>query len=361
MRDLVLVLVASILPGVVEARDFTLRLYGDVNATWDDDTEEVAVAPGPLDLFARADLGDQISLLSETVFLPEVHVARLFVDYRPWQPVRLRFGRYHTPLGYYTTNFPHGGSVFRLATVRPRLVRVEAGEAIVPNHLQGVAAATELPVSGFGVLEANLAVGDKAGQPGYAWAARISARPDALIEGLDTGVSGFAQRIDPALGPHAAHGGGAPMEDLEMHDGAEMAGEGEMSGDHAHTNAAEEIWETVVVGHLSYELYPVEFVGELWYIRHAESVSGGHVHTVLGAFAQLGWSFDIYTPYARYEQFSRDPEDLAFTTRGAEVEYREVLGGVRAALHPMSTVKLEYANELERAAQRVTLQATFGF
>jgi hypothetical protein len=42
----------------------------------------------------------------------------------------LRVGRFHTPLGYYTTEFPHGGSIYRLATTRPRFLSMEMGESV---------------------------------------------------------------------------------------------------------------------------------------------------------------------------------------------------------------------------------------
>lgn len=90
-----------------------------------------------------------------------VHPARLFVKYSSSDQLELRFGRFHRPLGYFTTAFPQGGFTYHLAIGRSRLIELAMGKGVLPGQMLGVSlSGTHWLARGALGIRYNLVVGD---------------------------------------------------------------------------------------------------------------------------------------------------------------------------------------------------------
>lgn len=289
-----------------------------------------------------------------------VHQARLFVQLRHPSRVELRAGRFHTPLGYYTTNYPHGGSVYRLTMERPRLLSMEMGEELVPNHLLGITASAGNggPISfqaAYGIDHRYIAT-DHTHLP-EAVVARISAAPRGVLEGVEVGLSGYTNLIAPdeLSAGHANHtsGGDAPGAGTTTTDGTAMH-------EHAEMDGSTKVRETIGVAYATFIRWPVHAIAEAFYIHH-RPVGGGAGHGSLAGFAQVGWHVAGHvTPYARYERLRRDPKDAVFEALAAPDALSQITLGVRLDLHEHLVLRAEGRYDYVQRLPSAGIQAAFG-
>ncbi|MDH5674947.1 MAG: hypothetical protein OEZ06_22655 [Myxococcales bacterium] len=328
---------------------FDFNIYSDVGAYYVGGSA-FNFEIGAIDFFARAELGDSISLLSETVVMLHgdsamVRPARLFVQYRSGSVLRLRAGRFHTPLGFYTPQYPHGGKIFRLANRRPRLLAMEHDSAILPNHLTGIAAQVSVDV-GFADWRLDLAVGDQrvnslavGNELAKAAVVRLSLLPQRWAGDLDFGVSLWLNHqhvdVDPSAVPPP--------------------------GPDATWTFPEVLWEQLAVPYVAYMHYPVEFIAEFFALRHGEDFSGGRRYRLFGGFIQLGRSLGSWTPYARFEHFQRDAFNPLYLGHPAPIRLTEATAGLRWTIDPRLIARFEFGYEFEDNDPVGGIQLAFGF
>jgi len=316
---------------------------------------------GSLDLFGRAQLTPNISVLSELVHhvmddgMAMTHAPRLFADVGLTDNLVLRAGAFHTPLGYYTSTHPHGGAVFRLANERPYLLNMEMGTEMLPNHSLGVdlkgrgtlgdslGVRTDLMVANSGRNTAALDT-----HPFKSLAGRLALRPFA-VSGLELGGTAYSNKVHYGHGEEAmAHGPPAPPTSHEE--------------ESAEEEEEEDPWvfEATGVGYVLYEEWPIEFLAEVFWILHSEEFMGDG-YTLLGGFAQAGYSVDSYTPYLRFEYFDRDLGDPIFAEANAPTSRSFVTAGVRYSLTAKMVAKFEGGYDLVSGSPGFSTQLAFGF
>ena len=135
-------------------------------------------------------------------------VERSFVRYDYNDALKISFGRYHTPIGYWNTAFHHG--LWLQTTIRrPEQIRI--GGTFVPVHFVGLKAEGALPSGGLG-LGYELGVGNgrsevlsrggDAGDPNTnrAWLVELSARP-IVPYGLRVGGGLYRDRLSTSTRP----------------------------------------------------------------------------------------------------------------------------------------------------------------
>src|SRR6185295_17726091 len=135
--------------------------------------------------------------------MERIEVAYLFSDY-----LRLRFGRFHTAIGYYNDAYHHG-RYFQTTVDRPEIVRFEDEGGLIPAHSVGLHADGRFPLGALGALryDADLANGrgatpaevtnlaDANGAKAYNLRLRIE---PAFLDGLIAGASIYVDKIDAA-------------------------------------------------------------------------------------------------------------------------------------------------------------------
>jgi hypothetical protein len=167
---------------------------------------------GQFDLHFASALSRKVSYFAETTFTAQptgytVELERSIIRYDYNDFLKVSFGRYHTPIGYWNTAFHHGAWLQTTIT-RPEMVRI--GGTIIPVHFVGFLAEGNIPSGGaglaysFGVGNGRGSIISRAGDAGdinnnRAWVANLYARPAALY-GLQMGVSLYRDKITLADG-----------------------------------------------------------------------------------------------------------------------------------------------------------------
>src|SRR5262249_23292353 len=113
-------------------------------------------ALGALDLFVTSQISEKFSMLSEINFEAGddnnigVDLERLMLTYAGNDHFKLRFGRYHTAIGYYNPAYHHG-TWFQTATGRPYMFLFEDGGGPLPVHNVGVSLTGSIPSRRLGL------------------------------------------------------------------------------------------------------------------------------------------------------------------------------------------------------------------
>jgi hypothetical protein len=264
-----------------------INVYGDIGyevrrTTNPDQTLNSFSAPR-LELFLQEQQG-RLAFLAETMFevgdanefgidMERIEVSYLFSDY-----FRLRFGRFHTAIGYYNDAYHHG-RYFQTTVDRPEIVRFEDEGGLIPAHSVGLHADGRFPLGALGALryDADLANGrgttpaevtnlaDPNGAKAYNLRLRIE---PAFLDGLIAGASVYFDKIDAA--------GTAAL-------------------------APQRIDELILGAHLVYLENNVHFIAE--YLRVSHKATGYSGATNAG-FVEVGYAIDRLTPYARFQRVS---------------------------------------------------------
>ncbi len=159
---------------------------------------------GEISMTARADAGTG----SPAAPGFNVEVERSIIRFEQNDQLKLSFGRYHTPINYWNTQFHHG-SWLQTTISRPEMVQF--GGSFIPVHFVGALGEGVFPLGGLN-LHYNAGVGNgrssainRDGDFGdvnnnRAWLVNLSAQPDHPY-GLQFGASVYRDKIDPIAGP----------------------------------------------------------------------------------------------------------------------------------------------------------------
>ena len=129
--------------------NLVIRGFADVNYVAFSDRGELAgrensFALNELDLLLTSQLSNELSVLSEVVFhfgvtddLSFFEIERFYLKYSPSDLFNIKFGRIHTPIGYWNQAFHHG-AWFQTTVTRPEIFKFEDDRGILPVHSVGV-------------------------------------------------------------------------------------------------------------------------------------------------------------------------------------------------------------------------------
>jgi hypothetical protein len=320
-----------------------IKIFSDLNFSARSG-ENAAFRLGGVDFFLTGELSEQFSALSESVL--EVlgaeavfDLERIYLEWHPRSWLQVRFGRDHLMLGRYMQTYHHA-LLLQLATERPLLFAFEDEGGFLPAHQIGVEVKGDLTLPGA-LLHYALGLGNGRGQSaddvlnsldrnGFkSRLAQVSVLPD-LAPGLELGLSGYWDQIPSGY----TDSSGSVVIPLP-------------------------ITEYIVSAHAAYIAYPVDAQAEGYWLWHSESGAGKRT-SMRGGFAQLGWEFAAFCPYARLEGIARDPGDAFFNISAAPTRLVELRGGLRYNLADQAVLKAEYAYTFEAATRTFVLQAAFG-
>lgn len=156
-----------------------------------------------LSITARADAGTGTP--AATGFNAEVE--RLIIRYDLNDYFKVSFGRYHTPINYWNTEFHHGQW---LQTTASRPEMTQFGGSFIPVHFVGALLEGSVPAGGLN-LNYNVGLGNGRGQVisragdigdinnNRAWLINAFIKPDAAY-GLQLGGSVYRDEINPLTG-----------------------------------------------------------------------------------------------------------------------------------------------------------------
>lgn len=285
---------------------------------------------GEISMTARTDAG--VGSPPATGF--NIEVERSIIRFDQSDQLKLSFGRYHTPISYWNTQFHHG-SWLQTSVARPEMVQF--GGSFIPIHFVGALAEGATSAGGLNV-NYNVGVGNgrssiisRAGDFGdvnnnRAWLATVFVKPDRPY-GLQLGGSVYRDKITPTGKP--------------------------------------ETREWIQSAHLVWNKENPEVIAEFFNVSH-RSVGSSVTANSQAWYAQLGYRLPfgerLWKPYYRFEYIHIPAADAIF--RGVLTNLAGSVVGVRYDASSFAAFKVEYRNQLRFGLPRINsafVQTSFTF
>lgn len=284
---------------------------------------------GELSLTARTDAGTG----SPPVTGFNTEVERSIIRYDQSDHFKLSFGRYHTPISYWNTEFHHG-SWLQTTASRPEMIQF--GGSYIPVHFVGALAEGKFSAGGLN-LNYNAGIGNgrssvlsRSGDWGdvnnnKAWLATVYIKPDALY-GLQLGGSIYRDKIDAIGRPEAR--------------------------------------EWIESAHIVWAKERPEFIAEFFNVNHQQTLTG-IVTNSQSWYAQLAYRLqfaDRWKPYYRYEYIHVPLADTVYSGLNLSVNGSNL--GVRYDISSFTALKFEWRNQNRPGLPTINLfwaQTSFTF
>ncbi len=190
-----------------------IRGFGDVDFSATDQKGSTSgFNLGQFVLHLASPLSEKVSYFGEVSFTAvptgyDLNVERTIIRYDYNDFLKVSFGKYHTPLGYWNAAFHHGAWL-QTTISRPEMIKF--GGTFIPTHFVGLQVEGNIPSGGLG-LGYNVGLGNgrssllsKSGDSGdsndnRSWVAAVFARP-ARVYGLQVGASVYRDKLTPKPG-----------------------------------------------------------------------------------------------------------------------------------------------------------------
>ena len=311
---------------------FELNGFADVSFTKStdgaDEFRNGDFAFGALNLYLAQTL-DDIDILVELVVEKGdvLDLERLTLGYTFSDALRLRGGRFHTPLGFWNTSYHHGVQL-QPTIDRPHFLRFEDDGGILPVHVIGGyisgRAGTAVGAIEYGAMLGNGPriisedgavnvlhpnnISDNNNSKAIAFNAAIS--PSA-IEGLKIGFSGHIAEIES--------------------DATVISG------------IVSDLDQTIFGAALTYSIGNIHLASEYFSIKDTDNSGATDEDFTSNAYYGLitYTLLDKYVPYLMYENISVKEDDPYFTSLGT-ADTQEMIAGLRYNINYRSAVKGEY-------------------
>jgi hypothetical protein len=273
--------------------------FGDVDYT-NQDTSEGArgFTLGQFVLHMASALSPRVSFFGELSFSPRAdagtgsppatgynaEVERAIIRFDQSDQLKVSFGRFHTPINWWNTEFHHGQW---LQTTISRPEMVQFGGKFIPVHFIGGLVEGTLPANGWhvtyqagvgngrgNVISRGGDAGDNNARP--AWLANVFATPDRFFR-LQVGGSVYFDRVSTV--------------------------------DHPEFN------ERITTGYAVWQREDPEVIAEIAHVRHdqvgASFTTSNLAYYFQGAY-RLPWYGRPWKPYYRFEHIDIDRAEVVF-------------------------------------------------
>jgi hypothetical protein len=260
-------------------------------------------------------------------------VERSIIRFDQSDKLKISFGRYHTPINYWNTQYHHG-SWLQTSEARPEMIQF--GGSFLPVHFIGALVEGALPAAGLN-LNYNLGIGNgrgavisRAGDFGdvnnnRAWLVNLFIKPDKLY-GLQAGGSAYRDEITQGLNNYR---------------------------------------EWITSGHLVWARENPEVIAEVASVRHEGvrplTLASNSIAYYVQAAYRLPWLERLLKPYYRFEYIHIPKSDTVFRLVPS---LNESIVGLRYDISSFAAFKLEYRNIARPGQPRVNgafAQTSFTF
>ncbi len=256
-------------------------------------------------------------------------VERIIIRYDVNDYIKVSFGRFHTPINYWNTQFHHGAWL-QTSIDRPEMVQF--GGKFIPVHFVGALVEGALPAGGLH-LNYNIGVGNgrgsiisRAGDAGdnnnnRAWLVNLFVKPDRLF-GLHAGGSVYRDKI---------------------------------------TLGSANFDEWITSAHIVWQKENPEFIAEGSNVSHSQvggmTTFNSQAYYVQGGY-RLPWLKQTLKPYYRWEYIHIPSADPVFA--GVPNLAGSVVG-MRYDVTTFAAFKLEYRNQVRPGLGLPRINGVFGF
>lgn len=334
------VLMASILLFHISSGDaFELSGFADVSFTKStegaDEFRNGDFAFGTLDLYLAQTMEDIEILVEFVVEEGDVlDLERLTLGYTFSDALRVRAGRFHTPLGFWNTAYHHGVQL-QPTILRPEFLNFEDDAGILPTHTIGAYLTGRVRTAAgaleYGALFGNgptvtLEEGDANvlfpnniadNSIGKAVGLHAALSPE-MIPGLKIGVSRYMSRVQDD----------GSVIDVDT---VTPGNQGEVDVD-----------QTILGAALTYSIGNLGLAAEYFSIEDENNAPGGESDTNDAYYGLITYTFkDRWVPYLMYEDMKADENDPYFTSLGIE-DVTKWTAGLRYNINYRSSLKGEF-------------------
>ena len=216
-----------------------------------------------------------------------IDLDRLEISYAAEEWLRVKFGRFHSSVGYYNDAYHHA-AIFMPTIARPLMVE-DSGDGLIPGFSVGVHADGRIRVAQTLAIRYDVELANARGrnpdqtqslydlQNEKEFVLRLRIEPGGALDGLIIGGNLVLNWI-----PENA--------DLEVN----------------------KMTERMYGAHIAYLEHNVHFISELLWVRHRDRVTD-HLYEEYGVFAELGYYVGDLLPFIRYERIHfLDPDGDPF-------------------------------------------------
>jgi hypothetical protein len=310
--------------------------FADVGGGWSSGEDPIKLRGfngGTLDLYLTPQFGERVKTLIELAVeygqggAVGMDIERMQIGYTLTEATTLWAGRFHTPFGLWNTSFHHGANL-QTTIYRPRFLDFEDKGGVIPAHTVGLWASGKTALSG-GKLTFDAFLGNGSTIRGRildfngytddtsnkSLGFNLGYSPRGTFSGLTVGVHGLGSRVNAVDTTNAV----TSQTELRM-----------------------------LGGYAAYDADDWEILSEYYSFRNG-GYNGGPGHNSSAWFAQVGRTLGQWTPYVRYENASLDAQDRYFTSQEYGRAYKRASAGLRYALDPRSSLKVEFSSSTEHA------------
>jgi hypothetical protein len=295
-------------------------------------TENKSFNVGALSLYLTPQFGDRVRGLVEPNFEVlsdgkiSVDVERLQLGYTLNDHATAWGGRFHTPYGYWNTAFHHG-SQMQTSILRPRFIDFEDKGGILPAHTVGLWTTGKTRTAG-GKMTYDVYIGNRPS---------IAIDPATNLSTLDMNQAG-KNNHQALIGFNVGH------EFANKLDGLRLAVHGVRGNVDDTSTIPQETQLSVVGGSAVYLNSDWEALGEYYQFNNQDKSGNTGSHSSWAGYAQVGKSFNDWTPYVRLEHAVLSQQDSYFRTLTSGQSYARQSLGVRYEINPDTSLKFELLN-----------------
>lgn len=303
-----------------------LHGFADVGVGLSSKGDKKGFSVGAFDFYLTPKLSDNVRGLIELIFEVEesgelmTELERIQLGYTFNDAATVWMGRFHTPYGYWNTGYHHG-QFLQASLKRPRFIDFEDRGGILPSHSVG----------------AWLAGSVKTGEDKVSYDLYLANAPriagEAGAGALDMNNAGSTNH-NASVGFNAAYHFAGNLDGLKL-------GVHGLKAD-VRDAAADTTSLQMLGGYAVYENNEWEALAEYYAFNNKDiSLSTGTFRSWAG-FAQVGRTFNKWTPYARLEKAVLDQNDRYFSQQASGRSYGREALGVRYELNQHAALKLEF-------------------
>ena len=328
------VFTAICIAGISASYAFELNGFADVSFTKstegenraDDEYRNGDFAFGTLDLYLGQTL-DDIDILVELIVEKGnvLDLERLTLGYTFSDTVKLRAGRFHTPLGFWNNAYHHGVQL-QPTIQRPDFLKFEDDGGIIPTHVVGASVSGRID-SGAGAVEYTAMVGNgpqivvedaetsfyvlspnniSDNNIGKAVAFSAAMSP-SFVSGLKLGVSGHISEIQSDVGVPTVF-----------------------------------VDQSIYAFAATYAIGPVGLAAEYFTINNKDDESGDD-YTNNAYYGLITYTLmEKWVPYVMYENLSVKKDDPYMEVLEIGRDTEELTVGLRYNINYRSSVKVEF-------------------
>lgn len=341
--QLLSLLTAIFIAGISVSHAFELNGFASVSFVKStegaDEFRNGDFAFGVLDLYLAQTL-DDIDILSEFIIEDgnELDLERLTIGYTFSDALRLRAGRFHTPLGFWNTSYHHGVQI-QPTIERPELLRFDDDGGILPTHFVGACLSGRVQTPA-GAVEYGGMIGNGPRIIGPAEGSANVLQPNNTS---DNSI-GKAVAFNVALSPAAVAGlkiGVSAHKAAIKSDGTEIDADGDTIVDSVNVD------QTILGTAFIYSNGNLGLSGEYFAMRNSDNVTGNK-YDVNAYYGLVTYAVtDKWIPYAMYENLSVEEADPYVISLGS-FDTEKLTAGLRYNISYNSSIKGEYRDVIDK-------------